>query len=42
MIDCQQEGFWLIDVKKVSEDKISSEISLKDIGAGVKVTILSE
>ena len=42
MTNCQREGFGLTDVKRVSEDEVRSEISSKNIDAGVEVAILSE
>ena len=38
----QQEEFWLTDVRRVSVDEMRSEISLKNINAGIEVAILSE
>ena len=42
MTDCQQKEFWLIDAKKVSRNKVRSEISSKDIDAGDEIAILLE
>ena len=42
MTDCQREGFWLTDAKKISKDEVRFEISSKNIDADIKVAILSK